>query len=72
MLVKGRLERGDGDVLNVVAERLEPFPVELADPRTSSGARRLGCGGAGPRPAQPPLPGLPMTVTRFGPRGPPI
>jgi error-prone DNA polymerase len=32
MLVKGRLERGDGDVLNVVAERLEPFPVELAEP----------------------------------------
>jgi error-prone DNA polymerase len=31
MLVKGRLERGDGDVLNVVAERLERFPVELAE-----------------------------------------
>jgi error-prone DNA polymerase len=29
MLVRGRLERGDGDVLNVVAERLDLFPVEL-------------------------------------------
>ncbi|MPY93096.1 MAG: DNA polymerase III subunit alpha [Acidimicrobiia bacterium] len=34
MLVRGRLERGDGDVLNVVAERLEPFPVELAGVRS--------------------------------------
>jgi error-prone DNA polymerase len=34
MLVRGRLERGDGDVLNVVAERLDPFPVELAGVRS--------------------------------------
>ncbi len=34
MLVRGRLERGDGDVLNVVAERLELFPVELAGVRS--------------------------------------
>ena len=27
LVVSGRLERGDGDVLNVVAERLEPCPV---------------------------------------------
>jgi error-prone DNA polymerase len=34
MLVRGRLERGDGDVLNVVAERLDHFPVELAGIRS--------------------------------------
>ena len=27
MLVRGRLERGDGGVLNVIAERLDPLPV---------------------------------------------
>ncbi len=27
LLIKGRLERGDGDVLNVIAERLEPLPA---------------------------------------------
>ncbi|QGG94763.1 error-prone DNA polymerase [Actinomarinicola tropica] len=27
MLVRGRLERGDGGVINVVAERLDPLPV---------------------------------------------
>ena len=34
MLVRGRLERGDGDVLNVVAERLELFPVPLSGIRS--------------------------------------
>ena len=34
LLVRGRLERGDGGVLNVVAERLDPFPVELAGVRS--------------------------------------
>jgi error-prone DNA polymerase len=29
MLVRGRLERGDGGVLNVIAERLEPLPVHV-------------------------------------------
>jgi len=27
LLIRGRLERGDGDVLNVIAERLEPMPI---------------------------------------------
>lgn len=34
MLVRGRLERGDGGVLNVIAERLDPLPV-----RATSGSR---------------------------------
>jgi error-prone DNA polymerase len=27
MLIRGRLERGDGGVVNVIAERIEPLPV---------------------------------------------
>jgi hypothetical protein len=50
MLVKGRLERGDGDVLNVVAERLEPFPVELAEPGPS--VEVAASAGAGPGPGR--------------------
>ena len=49
LLVKGRLERGDGDVLNVVAERLERFPVELAEPapptEPATGSSRSGSSG---------------------------
>ena len=29
LLIGGRLERGDGDVLNVIAERIEPLPKEM-------------------------------------------
>ena len=47
---QGRLERGDGDVLNVVAERLERFPVELAEPPpptepAATGSSRSGSSG---------------------------
>jgi error-prone DNA polymerase len=34
MLVKGWLERGDGGVMNVVAERLEHFPLQVAGVRS--------------------------------------
>jgi error-prone DNA polymerase len=50
MLVKGRLERGDGGVLNVVAERLERFPVELAEPEPP--VELTGTGPAGPGPGR--------------------
>ncbi|MFN0089123.1 MAG: error-prone DNA polymerase [Acidimicrobiales bacterium] len=34
LLVKGRLERGDGDVLNVVAERIQPLPLTTGELRS--------------------------------------
>ncbi|MCC6436323.1 MAG: error-prone DNA polymerase [Acidimicrobiales bacterium] len=34
LLVKGRLERGDGDVLNVIAERLEPMAAAVGELRS--------------------------------------
>jgi error-prone DNA polymerase len=34
LLVKGRLERGDGDVLNVIAERLEPLTAAVGPMRS--------------------------------------
>jgi error-prone DNA polymerase len=34
LLVKGRLERGDGDVLNVIAERLEPLTAAVGSIRS--------------------------------------
>ena len=48
LLVKGRLERGDGDVLNVVAERLERFPVELAEPPPPTEPAATGSSRSGP------------------------
>jgi error-prone DNA polymerase len=34
LLIKGRLERGDGDVLNVIAERLEPLAAVIGNLRS--------------------------------------
>ena len=32
LVVRGRLERGDGGVVNVIAERIEPLSVRVAVP----------------------------------------
>jgi error-prone DNA polymerase len=34
LLIRGRLERGDGDVLNVIAERLEPLTAAVGTMRS--------------------------------------
>ena len=34
LLVRGRLERGDGDVLNVIAERMESFTTAVGTMRS--------------------------------------
>ncbi|MDY7106308.1 MAG: error-prone DNA polymerase [Actinomycetota bacterium] len=34
LLIRGRLERGDGDVINIVAERLDPLPLRQGNLRS--------------------------------------